>query len=268
VLLVSLALSTAGASAAPAGTPPLPDSIAAIGDSISQAADVCCFYGDHPHKSWTTGDNSSDRISSHYERIRSGNPGIAGNNFNDSVSGAKMIDAAGQASQAVSQGTEYVTILMGANDVCTSTIDTMTSVEDFRAQFQSAMATLESGLPADAHIFVSSIPNIYRLWKIFHNDLLAQLVWAVAQICQSMLSTSNTEADRQTVLQREKDFNAVLAEVCAQYANCQYDGWAVFAYQFTRKNVSKLDYFHPSVSGQASLARITWETSWWPGLAR
>jgi hypothetical protein len=112
---------------------------------------------------------------------------------------------------------------------------------------------------------VSSIPNIYRLWKIFHRNPIAQLVWGAAQICQSMLSTSNTEADRQTVLQREEAFNAVLSEVCAKYANCLYDGGAVYAYQFSTKAVSKLDYFHPSVSGQANLARISWAASWWPG---
>jgi hypothetical protein len=27
--------------------------------------------------------------------------------------------------------------------------------------------------------------------------------------------------------------------------------------------VSKLDYFHPSLSGQATLSALTWQTSWW-----
>jgi hypothetical protein len=27
--------------------------------------------------------------------------------------------------------------------------------------------------------------------------------------------------------------------------------------------VSKLDYFHPSLAGQAALAAITWQRSWW-----
>jgi lysophospholipase L1-like esterase len=266
VLLVMPALGAAEASASPLVAPPLPTSIAAIGDSMTQAADVCCFYGDHPHKSWSTGDDPSDPTSSHYERIRNGNPGIWGNNLNDSVSGAKMIDAAGQASQAVSQQAQYVTILMGANDLCTSTIEGMTSVEDFRVQFQSAMAILETGLPSDAHIFVGSIPNVYRLWSLFRGNRLAQLIWGVAGLCQSMLSRSNTEADRQVVLQREMEFNAVLAEVCAQHANCRYDGGAVFAYVFTGNDVSKLDYYHPSLAGQAVLAEVTWEASWWGGL--
>jgi lysophospholipase L1-like esterase len=260
--VVSFALfATASAAAV---SPPLPDRMAAIGDSITRAADVCCFYGDHPRKSWATGDDPNDAILSHYERILAGNPGMAGNGFNESVSGAKMSDAPGQAAEAVADAAQYVTILMGANDVCTSSIDSMTPVDVYRSQFQATMDGL-AGLPPDAHVFVSSIPSVYRLWQIFHDDPAAQLVWALAQICQSMLSPSNTEADRQLVLQRERDFNDVLAQVCAQYANCRFDRYAVFKFRFARTDVSKLDYFHPNLRGQKRLAAITWARSWWGG---
>jgi hypothetical protein len=125
---------------------------------------------------------------------------------------------------------------------------------------------LASGLPAGSHVFVSSIPNVYRLWQLFHTNPAARFIWSAAQICQSMLSPSNTEQDRQAVLAREQAFNQVLAEVCNQYAFCRFDDYAVFNYQFTASQVSKLDYFHPSLSGQAVLASITWQRSWWPAL--
>jgi lysophospholipase L1-like esterase len=251
------------ASSVGADSPPLPNSIAAIGDSITQATNVCCWYGDHPGKSWSTG-RAADLVISHYEQILADNPGIAGNVHNQSVAGAKMADAPAQAAIVVSQRAKYVTFLMGANDVCTSSPETMTSVDEFRSQSQAAMDTLASGLPAESHIFVASIPNVYRLWKVLHDDPVAQAVWWVAQICQSMLSPFNTKQDRLNVLNREKDFNGVLAEVCGQYANCLFDAGAVFDYRFSAGNVSKLDYFHPSVTGQASLAEITWAASWWP----
>src|SRR5215203_5800140 len=173
--------------------PSLPRSIAGIGDSITRAADVCCWYGDHPAQSWTTGGGAFDGIKSHYERILALKPGIYGHNYNDARSGAKMADAPGQAQTAVGQGARYVTVLMGANDVCTGSISTMTSVSDFRTQFSSTMSVLAGGLPAGSHVFVSSIPNVYQLWALFHNDPTAQVVWAVAGICQSLLSTFNTE---------------------------------------------------------------------------
>jgi lysophospholipase L1-like esterase len=243
--------------------PPLPSSIAGIGDSITRATDVCCWYGDHPAQSWTTGGGAFDGIRSHYERIRVLRPSIQGRNYNDARAGARMRDAQGQAQTAVNQGAQYVTILMGANDVCTSTPSTMTSVSDFRAQFAATMSVLVSGLPAGSHVFVSSIPNVYQLWQILRSDPAAQFVWSVAQICQSMLSPANTEQDRQAVLAREQAFNDVLAEVCSQYAMCDFDDYAVFNYPFSRNQVSRLDYFHPSLAGQAALASVTWQHSWW-----
>jgi hypothetical protein len=50
--------------------------MAAIGDSITQAVDVCCFYGNWPGHSWSTGNVPLDGIASHYERIRAQNPAI------------------------------------------------------------------------------------------------------------------------------------------------------------------------------------------------
>jgi hypothetical protein len=31
----------------------------------------------------------------------------------------------------------------------------------------------------------------------------------------------------------------------------------------TAGEVSKLDYFHPSLTGQSTLASLTWQRSWW-----
>jgi hypothetical protein len=59
-------------------------------------------------------------------------------------------------------------------------------------------------------------------------------------------------------------FNQILAEVCAAYARCRWDGGAVYDYRFSASQVSTLDFFHPSLSGQAALARVTWAASWWP----
>src|SRR5215207_7194160 len=133
----------AGPGVGTAAAAPLPSSVAAIGDSITQAFDVCCWYGNHPANSWSTGGASWDGVSSHYERIRAGNPSVVA--YNDAVSGARMSDAPTQAARAVSQGAQYVTILMGANDLCTSSTSLMTSVDTFRSQFRQTLATLNPG---------------------------------------------------------------------------------------------------------------------------
>ena len=231
IVVLALAVVSAGLVAQPAwAAPPLPSSMAAIGDSITRAYDVCCAYGDHPGQSWSTGSTSYDGIASHYERIRQLNSAITGRGYNDAVTGAKMSAAPGQATQAVGQGARYVTILLGANDLCTSSPSTMTSTTTFRAYFSQAMATLLAP-GQDRYVFVSSIPNIYQLWQVLHGNSLARWAWANFHICQSMLGATRTEAERQLVVDRERAFNRILADVCAQYTRCRWDGGAVYNYQ-------------------------------------
>ena len=260
----SASAGTAGnapAAVAAATAPPLPDSIAAIGDSITKAVDVCCFYGDWPGHSWSTGHVPFDGIASHYERVRGQNPAIRGHRWNNAVSGAQMADAPGQARSTVGQGAEYVTILMGANDLC-GWDGTLTPTATFRAQFTETLDILRTGLPA-SHVFVASIPNLYQLWSILRTDPVAQVVWQAAGICPSMLNFFNSPADRQAVIDRQAELNQVLESVCATWPNCRFDNYITYNYAFTRSMVSKLDYFHPSLSGQATLATLTWNASWW-----
>lgn len=243
--------------------PPLPSSMASIGDSITRAANVCCWYGDHPANSWSTGGATWDGVNSLYERLRALNPAIAGRNYNDAVSGARMAGGAAQAERAVTQQAQFVTIMLGANDLCTSSPASMTSVATFRAQFHQTLQILKAGLPRRARIFVASIPDVYRLWQVYRTDWVARVVWDAADICQSLLGPTRTEEQRQLVRQRNLAFNAVLAQECAAIVRCRFDGNAVFNFQFARSHVSTLDYFHPSLAGQAELARVTWNQTGW-----
>jgi lysophospholipase L1-like esterase len=242
-------------------TEPVPDSMATLGDSISVGFDSCPpTFGECRAVVWSTG--SSTDINSHYNRILQINPAIAGNAFNNAVSGARMNALLGQANAAVGQGVEYVTILMGANDACTSTEGSMTSVATYRSQFTSAMNALTAGLPG-VRIFVASVPDVWRLWDVGHDDAGALWAWSTFGICQSLLanpqSTAQTDIDRRArVRQRVVDFNVELADVCDDYANCRFDGNLVHDYPFTIADLSPLDYFHPVASTQSTIALGTY----------
>lgn len=259
-LLLPLLFFFAIAAAQPAAAATYPKSVAVLGDSISRATDVCCWYGDHPAQSWSTGYASYDGIQSHYERLLALRPAINGHNFNDSESGAKASDMPAQAATAASQGAEYVTILVGANDLCTSSTDTMTSEASFKASITETLEILNRMSPKP-RVFMASIPNIHQLWSVLNTGAAAQWVWSTAKICQSMLAPN---ADRTAVITREEIFNQALEAACADYAQiCRWDERAVFNYNFSASDVSVLDYFHPSLQGQANLARITWGASYW-----
>ena len=262
LLLGLMPADSSGVSAQPAA-PPLPRSIAAIGDSMTQASNVCCWYRDHPGSSWSTGTAWWDGVNSHYERLRALDLNTTAHNAADS--GARMRDAPLQAQHVESLQVDYVTILMGANDLCTSSVETMTPIEEFRADFRATMSTLDSGLSDRARIFVSSIPDIHQLWSIYHAHWLAPLVWDLADICQSLLAPSRSPEQRQIVRERNIAFNTVLREECAAYERCRFDNNAVFNFQFKKSHVSTLDFFHPSLSGAAQMANLTWAQSWWIG---
>ena len=246
-----------------ASTVPLPNSMAAAGDSITRAFDAtsCPFpYSDCPAYSWSTGTKKT--VNSQYLRIRALNPAIYGHAFNDAKTGAQMSALDGQLKTAASQGVRYVTVLMGANDVCTSSIATMTPTATFASEIQTALNDFFSADP-QAHVYLSSLPNIYQLWSILHTNTQAQSTWAAFNICQSMLAASNTDAQRQQVATQEAADNAALATACSQHAGCRWDSYAGFNFAFTASMVSTLDYFHPNVSGQNAIAGLTWKASYW-----
>ena len=249
------------ASPSTAATSPPPNSMASMGDSITRGFNACGWYVDCTSRSFSTGDYGS--VNSHYLRIRAVNPTIQGRNYNDARSGAKSADMYGQAGTAVSQGVEYITMLIGANDACTSSESTMTSVTTYRANIDSALNRIKAGLP-NARVAVISVPDIYRLWYIGRSNFSALSAWSTFGICQSMLAnaTSTAQADvdrRARVRQRVIDYNTQLAQACAAYgANCDFDDNAVFNYPFVLSQVSTWDYFHPNTSGQAVLANISY----------
>ncbi len=243
-----------------------PNSMASTGDSITQAYNTGFFpFTDNPSASWSTGTDST--VNSHYSRLLALNPAISGLAYNDSRSGARMVDLNGQMATVVGQHVEYVTVLMGGNDVCQPTVARMTSIDDFRAQFTAAMTTVTTGSPA-AKVYIVSIPNVYQLWATLKNNGTARFVWSIFGVCQSMLanplSTSKRDVRRRDqVLQREIKFNTVLEQVCNRYPQCRFDGNAVFNFAFPASDVSTRDYFHPSLAGQRDLAAGSWSAGFW-----
>jgi lysophospholipase L1-like esterase len=252
--------------AAPASAAtPVPPSLtmAALGDSITQASMTCTILYTCPSNSWSTGSSSS--VASHASRLRAA--GAAVTAYNDSVPGSVSADLAAQAAKAVTQKAQYVTIEIGANDACADTVAQMTPTATFAANVRSALAALAAG-SAKPQIFVASVPSLMRLWELNKSSIGARLAWAALGFCDSMLAkpTSTSAADvqrRAAVQQRVDEYNVALASACAATAKCRWDGGAVAAYAFSKSEISTIDYFHPSTTGQRTLAAVTWEKTQW-----
>lgn len=230
-----------------------PASMAAIGDSITTAFDACAVLSDCPEVSWATGTDTA--VPSLAQRL-----GVA-ESWNHAESGARIADLPAQAREAVEREPELLTVLIGANDACAATPETMTEVADFRSDFTEALAVVREELPT-TQVFVASIPDLLRLWSEAKDQPRARLAWGFG-ICPSMLSdpsavTPEAEERRAAVQERVQEYNEAMAEVCDADEHCRHDGGAVYSYPFTVDDLSDWDWFHPSREGQEVLADLAY----------
>jgi lysophospholipase L1-like esterase len=233
-----------------------PDSLAAVGDSITRAFNACGLLDDCPKASWATGtdpavNSLAGRLLDHPAR----------DSWNLAKSGAEMADMPGQMKRAAAHDPELVTMLAGANDACRVSADAMTPVAEFRAQFEKALGTLWRESP-DSQVYVAAIPDLKRLWQVGHENPDARQVWDFG-ICHSMLRAPRATGEaatarRERVSDRVQEYNAVLGEVCSADRRCRWDGGAVHDYRITTSSLSHWDWFHPSTEGQSDLAELAY----------
>lgn len=250
-------------SASPSPTPtpdwnPRPRSVAAVGDSITRGFDACSVLADCPEVSWATG--TDDAVRSLAVRLL-GPSKAADRSWNHAVSGSRMVQLPEQMKRAAAERPELVTVMTGANDACRDSVRLMTPVADFRASFEASMRQLRAGAPK-AQVYVSSVPDLKRLWSTGRVNELGKKIWGLG-ICQSMLADADdlgpaAVARRDAVRERVVAYNEVLRDVCAKDRYCRYDGGAVFDFRFSGAQLSSWDWFHPSRDGQARLAEIAY----------
>ncbi|MFE2986263.1 SGNH/GDSL hydrolase family protein [Streptomyces sp. NPDC059262] len=253
--------STAGTKPSPKPTPmwdTSPRSIAAVGDSITRGFDACSVLTDCPEVSWATGSDAGVR--SLAVRLL-GRDRAATHSWNYARTGARMADLPAQMEQAAAVSPGLVTVMAGANDACRPTPASMTPVDAFRADFEDAMRTLRREVPT-AQVYVSSVPDLKRLWSAGRTNPLGKQVWKLG-ICSSMLADPDDLAAaatrrRASVQDRVVAYNEVLQEVCAKDRRCRYDGGAVFDYRFDGRQLSHWDWFHPSKDGHSRLAAMAY----------
>ncbi|WP_062205365.1 SGNH/GDSL hydrolase family protein [Streptomyces sp. NBRC 109706] len=238
-----------------------PTSIAAMGDSITRGFDACALLADCPEVSWATG--TDDEVDSLARRLLGGEEAWADRTWNLAVSGAVMADLPAQAAEAAALEPELVTVLIGGNDACAADVSAMTDAAAFRADFTAALDVLRAGSP-ETQVYVSSVPDLERLWSEGQGSTLARLVWRLADVCPAMLADAEEQSEeanerRSLVSERVREYNEALAEVCAADALCRHDGGATFDFAFTTDHISDWDWFHPSREGQSSLAALAYE---------
>ena len=82
----------------------------------------------------------------------------------------------------------------------------------------------------NSHVLVASIFSLESI----RSAVLADNPSATFTLCNSTFFSAS-DAERAAIMSRLEQFNTVLSTECATYANCKYDGGALFAHQWTRR---------------------------------
>lgn len=276
-----------------------------IGDSIGEGEAANGTIGDPNHEAvWSTGYDGGDQVFSLNERFETRDAaGYVENNssrdasINHAVSGAVMADFVDQAQNlaaamsSIEPGTaDMVSILLGNNDVCASSISAMTDPAVFADQYRAGLDVLASSpFTQSLNLQISGIPAIYWLWNAKRNDFWCRafawpfvpcenLLDGAANDCESTASALDPDVvypGDGTNCERRKDFhrlireeyNTVLSGVLYEYQaqgllpNAEYID--IYDVRFESQHVNGGDCFHPSKAGHALMANEQWCRSKW-----
>jgi lysophospholipase L1-like esterase len=233
--------------------------IGALGDSISTGFNSG-GWGDRDKKdSWTTGD--SLRVDSHYKKIRK----ILGDKIevlNVAVAGARVDDLSSQVDNLLVSSVDYLTILIGANDLCSWKDDYEVDFSKFKDTFTSSVERIIDD-NSNVKIVLAPVPNLFALWQKGSQNSSCRFKWRFFGICKPLLSSKNTDEQRYLFRTKLKRVNDFFYKISTLYPdNIRYNE-ILGTYEFDLEHISKKDCFHPSISGQNLISNLTWDNGWY-----
>ena len=232
--------------------------IVSMGDSITAGFNTR-WPGDinNSRYNWSTG--NSKHVQSHLHKLKE-IISLKVKPINVAKSRATSYQLKQQLTNIKSPTIDYLTLLIGANDVCDWQEDYAENQQKFRYNVHDIIEKAIE-INADVRIILPAIPNMYRLYKQGKDKCGVR--WDYFKACPSLLSSKRTDAERLAFLERLISANETLKGLAAHFAeNVKYIG-KVYEYEFTLDHISRIDCFHPSIKGQNELARITWENGWY-----
>ena len=234
------------------------NSIGALGDSISTGFNSGGWGDKGKQYSWSTGNSTS--IESHYTKLTEYfDHNIMVHNF--AVAGAVAADLTSQVDKLLVEKPDYVTVLIGANDVCSWGDDYASDLDKFKNYFSTNVIRIIEHNP-QVKLLIVPIPNLVRLWEVGKESSSCKFKWRLFGICQPLLGRGVTDYQRQLFNERIEQISQFYAEFAALYpANIIYDA-SLVTYLFDIKHISKRDCFHPSLAGQDLISQLTWSNGW------
>lgn len=228
--------------------------VGAIGDSLSTGFNARRL-GDNREFSWSTGNGSG--LTSQSTRIarKRKAPVIT---YNEAIAGSKARDLHRQSVRLLRHNPNYVTITIGANDICTWDSDyTQDQVEFKKTLIETITKIVRHS--REIKIILIPIPDLYNVWEISHNIKRCQEIWDTLQLCQPLLGKANSIQERIKFIERWKIANMIISEVANSFPDQIRFQPELANTKFEWSHLSPKDCFHPSIEGQNLMSEIAWQ---------
>jgi hypothetical protein len=227
--------------------------------------------------SWSTGKS----LDSHFEKLQALNPGIVAGNFAQPTASSydllnKQIPALMKwSAENLDQDLpDYVTFLIGHNDLCGVKVEEMMSVPDFRHNIHESLMLLLNQ-KTKTRVLVVPMAKIDELPEVVGKSRLFPIkgfyrcenVWKTIPLCRTVTQRDSPSIQK-TVHQRLLDFNNVLRDEVRQ-ARQNYGDRIRFAAAMEsyvpQPNDVAIDCFHANKDAQKKISNMTWNSGWWSG---
>jgi lysophospholipase L1-like esterase len=230
----------------------------AMGDSITMATNSS-GWGSRPDDSWATGHGKRSRVYSHFQRLKRiiNGPMEA---YNVAGNGNRSPDLKRQLRRLLPKKPDYVTFLIGGNDICSWPDRYSESLERFSSEVGYAINALVNANP-QVKILMLPIPNVYQLWELGKRNN-CQALWNLTGLCKPLLHGQRTDEERDNFVRRWEDANEVIEDVALKFPDHVRFNPELAQIRFSWKHVSPRDCFHPSLEGQRYISTKTWMDDW------
>lgn len=232
-------------------------------------------------KAWATGSSDEDLVESHFERLLEYSPDLKA--FNFAVASSKAEDLSPQVDQLLEvQESEdlrfdYISVLIGANDLSGETYKEMTPVMEYASHIEKALQRIID-VNQEMKILLVGVPPILKVFEETRDSVAYRLLGrsiSCNQIRRSVygnnlvFDTDHAETYKKVRAIYEQYQNALVGiEDRILESSPSVEIRAVVHYDTVQKSdkIISVDCFHPSEFGQAELAEVTWINGFWPDL--
>lgn len=253
--------------------------LARIEDKTERALAFRQLYASYG-KSWSTGSDESNIVYSHFERLSESQTNLEAYNF--SVSGARssalefQVDALLKMQEQEAELFDYITIMMGANDLIAPSLDKMTSPLQYIANVEAALRRILQKNPK-AWILLVGLPDIFSVFEKT-KDVVVEQIWNRKFTCDEVRKNiygnypifrpedKETYRAVKSLMNSYREGMLSLAErIQKEFPEAKLKAIRELFPQQNPKKAMSIDCFHPSEWGQAELAELSWRESFWSG---